>query len=492
MDAGEQQHRLALARRGVQQQPGQLARRRRCRRPARAYSGARGLALRANSANMRGAPGGVGRPPARAERPPRRLGTRATVVRRRDGGAGPRPRCQHDRRRWTCSPTSTPVACSTTRPTAPRWPPASPTGPISALLRLRPDRRQPPPRQPHRARHAAPVPGRRAPRHRPRRRGHRHGRRPERALRGAQPARRRHARPQRGRDQGADRPHRRPRRAAAAALVDNRDWTQPISLLEFLRDVGKHATVNQMLARESVRIRLESEHGISYTEFSYMLLQANDYLWLHDHLGCELQIGGSDQWGNIISGVDLIRRTRQGAVPRPGLAAADGGRRLQARQVDRRPAVARPGQDVAVPVPPALDAARRRASSTSSCRCFSLRPLAEIEALLAGPRRSAGAARCAQRALADEVTALVHGAAAAPRPRRGRRRAVRRRPARRRRRPRWPRSPARCRRRPAPSERSTTSSRCSSSTGLAIVATATPGASSQQGSVRANGVAVGA
>ena len=110
-------------------------------------------------------------------------------------------------------------------------------------------------------------------------------------------------------------------------LVDNRDWTQPISLLEFLRDVGKHATVNQMLARESVRVRLESEHGISYTEFSYMLLQANDYLWLHDHLGCELQIGGSDQWGNIISGVDLIRRKRQVGGARPGLAAADGRRR---------------------------------------------------------------------------------------------------------------------------------------------------------------------
>ena len=82
-----------------------------------------------------------------------------------------------------------------------------------------------------------------------------------------------------------------------------------------------------MLARESVRVRLESEHGISYTEFSYMLLQANDYLWLHDHLGCELQMGGSDQWGNIVSGVDLIRRKRQVAVHAlawPLLTAADG------------------------------------------------------------------------------------------------------------------------------------------------------------------------
>ena len=66
-----------------------------------------------------------------------------------------------------------------------------------------------------------------------------------------------------------------------------------------------------MLARESIKVRINSEHGISFTEFSYMLLQANDYLWLHDHLGCTIQIGGSDQWGNIISGVDLIRRKRQ-------------------------------------------------------------------------------------------------------------------------------------------------------------------------------------
>ena len=97
-------------------------------------------------------------------------------------------------------------------------------------------------------------------------------------------------------------------------LVDNRDWTREISLLEFLRDVGKHVTVNQMMARESVKIRLESEHGISFTEFSYMLLQANDYLWLHDNLGCDIQVGGSDQWGNIVSGVDLIRRKRQHQV----------------------------------------------------------------------------------------------------------------------------------------------------------------------------------
>jgi tyrosyl-tRNA synthetase len=95
-------------------------------------------------------------------------------------------------------------------------------------------------------------------------------------------------------------------------LVDNRSWTQPMGVLEFLRDVGKHLTVNAMLAKESVRSRVQSESGISYTEFSYMLLQANDYFVLHRDHDCQLQVGGSDQWGNITAGIDLIRR-RSGA-----------------------------------------------------------------------------------------------------------------------------------------------------------------------------------
>jgi len=94
-----------------------------------------------------------------------------------------------------------------------------------------------------------------------------------------------------------------------ARLVDNREWTAPIGVLEFLRDVGKHITVNTMLAKDSVRTRVESEAGISFTEFSYMLLQANDFKHLHDSLQVELQVGGSDQWGNITAGIDLIRRT---------------------------------------------------------------------------------------------------------------------------------------------------------------------------------------
>jgi tyrosyl-tRNA synthetase len=95
-----------------------------------------------------------------------------------------------------------------------------------------------------------------------------------------------------------------------ARLVNNADWLTRMSAMEFLRDVGKFFTVNAMLAKESVKRRIESEDGISYTEFSYSLLQAYDFLMLHDRFGCTLQIGGSDQWGNIVAGVDLIRRVR--------------------------------------------------------------------------------------------------------------------------------------------------------------------------------------
>jgi tyrosyl-tRNA synthetase len=97
-------------------------------------------------------------------------------------------------------------------------------------------------------------------------------------------------------------------RIARVKLVNNLDWTGQLTLLDFLRDVGKHASVNQMIARESVKARLESENGISFTEFSYQLLQANDYLHLSRHHQVEIQIGGSDQWGNLLAGVDLIRK----------------------------------------------------------------------------------------------------------------------------------------------------------------------------------------
>ena len=97
-------------------------------------------------------------------------------------------------------------------------------------------------------------------------------------------------------------------RISRVNLVNNLTWTKSLTLLDFLRDIGKHASVNQMIARESVKARLESENGISFTEFSYQLLQANDYLNLCRDRGVEMQIGGSDQWGNLLAGVDLIRK----------------------------------------------------------------------------------------------------------------------------------------------------------------------------------------
>jgi len=95
-----------------------------------------------------------------------------------------------------------------------------------------------------------------------------------------------------------------------ARIVNNADWLGPITMMEFLRDVGKHFTVNNLLGKEAVNRRLESEEGISFTEFSYPLLQAYDYLVLYDRHKCTLQMGGSDQWGNIVAGIDLIRRLR--------------------------------------------------------------------------------------------------------------------------------------------------------------------------------------
>lgn len=95
----------------------------------------------------------------------------------------------------------------------------------------------------------------------------------------------------------------------AGLLLNNADWLLPLGLIDFLRDIGKHFSVNEMMKRDSVRMRLEErEHGISYTEFTYMLLQAYDFLHLFEHHGCTIQMGGSDQWGNIVSGIDLIRR----------------------------------------------------------------------------------------------------------------------------------------------------------------------------------------
>jgi len=194
-------------------------------------------------------------------------------------------------------------------------------------------------------------------------------------------------------------------------LVDNYEWTRDVPLLAFLRDVGKHVTVNQMLARESVRARIESEHGISYTEFSYMLLQAYDYWWLHQHHRCELQIGGSDQWGNILSGVDLIRR-RDGvtvhALCWPLLTASDGSKlgKTTGARVWLDPARTSPYELYQHFVQTDDRQVRQLLA------WLTLLPVDEIDRAVAD-HEAAPERRQAQRLLAREVTAIVHGRAAA-------------------------------------------------------------------------------
>jgi tyrosyl-tRNA synthetase len=192
-----------------------------------------------------------------------------------------------------------------------------------------------------------------------------------------------------------------------AELVNNYEWTRDVGVLDFLRDVGKHATINQMVARESVRIRMDSEHGISYTEFSYMLLQAFDFWWLHENKGVELQIGGSDQWGNIAQGVDLVRR-RSGshvhALTWPLITRADGQK--YGKSVDGAVWLD-PGRTL-----PYEFHQYWLGIDDRDVRRFlmqlTLLAIDEIESLVAA-HQDAPDRREAQRRLADEITGLVHG-----------------------------------------------------------------------------------
>jgi tyrosyl-tRNA synthetase len=196
----------------------------------------------------------------------------------------------------------------------------------------------------------------------------------------------------------------------AATLVNNLDWTGPMSVIEFLRDVGKHFPVNKMLARDVVRNRLES--GISFTEFSYQLLQANDFYELHMRHGCQLQFGGSDQWGNITAGVDFVRRRGAGPVQAfvtPLVLKADGtkfGKTDQGTTTWLDPAMTSPYAFYQFWV----NADDR--DIVSYLRYFSFKPREELEELeKATAERPQG--RLAQHALASELTALVHGSSEA-------------------------------------------------------------------------------
>jgi tyrosyl-tRNA synthetase len=195
--------------------------------------------------------------------------------------------------------------------------------------------------------------------------------------------------------------------AAPAQIVNNDDWLGRVPLIEFLRDTGRHFRMGAMLGRESVRARLESEGGMSFAEFSYPLLQARDFLHLYDARGCTVQIGGSDQWGNITAGVDLVRRLRGAEVyglTLP-LACDSSGQKLGKSEgnavfLDRGRTSYYDFYQYFVRVADA-DAARL-------LRMFTFLPLPEIgeleEQVRVAPER-----RAAQKRLAQEVTRLVHG-----------------------------------------------------------------------------------
>ena len=197
----------------------------------------------------------------------------------------------------------------------------------------------------------------------------------------------------------------------AATLVNNADWTANISALEFLRDVGKHITVNQMMAKESVKNRLNSENGLSYTEFSYMLLQANDFRHLCASHDVELQMGGSDQWGNITAGIDLIRKTLgRGAFGAtwPLVTRSDGQKfgKTAGGAVWLDPQRTSPYQFRQFWMQMAdADVVRYLPQ-------FSLASLDDARALIT-EHEQAPEKRAAQRSLAAEMTSLVHGAEAA-------------------------------------------------------------------------------
>jgi tyrosyl-tRNA synthetase len=192
----------------------------------------------------------------------------------------------------------------------------------------------------------------------------------------------------------------------AALLVDNRDWTAALGFVDFLRDVGKHFSVNTMLAKESVKRRLDGP-GISYTEFSYSLIQAHDFLHLYEKYGCTMQVGGSDQWGNITAGVDLVRRKHGIAVQgitHPLITTASGAKLSKSS-----------GNA------PWLDAERTSPYEFYQywirtddrdverfLKLFTFLELSEIESVCA-EHRGDPEKRAAQRRLAAELTRLVHG-----------------------------------------------------------------------------------
>lgn len=193
----------------------------------------------------------------------------------------------------------------------------------------------------------------------------------------------------------------------AAEIVNNYDWFKNISFLDFIRDVGKHITVNYMMSKDSVKKRLEGDNGMSFTEFTYQLVQGYDFYWLYKNRDCKLQMGGSDQWGNIVTGTELIRRKSSGeafAFTCPLMTKADGGKfgKTEKGNVWLDPKKTSPYQFYQF----WLNAAD--ADAERYIRIFTLLSKAEIDALLEQHKGNEHQ-RQLQKKLAEEVTCMVHG-----------------------------------------------------------------------------------
>jgi tyrosyl-tRNA synthetase len=190
-------------------------------------------------------------------------------------------------------------------------------------------------------------------------------------------------------------------------MVNNYDWFKEISFIDFLRDTGKHITVNYMMAKDSVKKRIEGETGISYTEFAYQLMQGYDFYWLYQHKNCKLQMGGSDQWGNMTTGTELIRRKSGGEAfvfTNPLITKADGGKfgKTEAGNIWLDPAKTTPYQFYQF----WLNASDEDAKKWISI--FTFLAKSEIDGLLQQHEQDA-AARLLQKRLAEEVTRFIHG-----------------------------------------------------------------------------------
>ena len=194
----------------------------------------------------------------------------------------------------------------------------------------------------------------------------------------------------------------------AAVMVNNYDWMKEFTFLEFIRDIGKHITVNYMIAKDSVKKRLspESKEGMSFTEFTYQLVQGYDFLWLYDNMNCKLQMGGSDQWGNITTGTELIRRKTGGeafALTIPLITKSDGSKfgKTESGNVWLDPERTSPYLFYQFWLNTSDEDAGRY------IKVFTLLPADEIN-LLTGQHREAPHARILQKKLAEEVTTMVH------------------------------------------------------------------------------------